>query len=554
MITVRNNKVEFNNPNIVKYFAKYYNIPKFLKSCETVLETFCVNTDDFLQNYTESKKHDQEHNSILIHLQALEQQNDEFKTLIQSSMSSIADDILSKVSTQLTGLILSIDNIVSSSVTKLNVSHITDSLKEFISESFNDTNKHSTKELETYITNHILTPIRDTQQLLLEQLTKIPEHISNSSNHSDLYSKLSQISDKWSTAIDTVILDVKTLETTVDTYVKVSNDSVNKSPLIIKGVLGELVHNLEQQTNNISFIVNNIQKDIHSNATNITLIKSSNDDLKLKLDSLDKQLITKNIKESNSNSFKGSFAEDKLFELLSEQLMDRDHFYLSQVNGLAHSCDILVQRTDFPNIRIECKAHGEHTHDKVRTKEVQKFERDLLELDNHGIFVSIHSDIIGKGSIEINQLHNGKFAIFLSKNNYDIKFIIDMIFLLYKLDKIITTSNSNSNIILTPEHILQIQNIIRDNLSTISNIKQHLKDTIQLVNSISLTNIDTILMGQLADCTPTTSKTTTISCDVCNTVVKNHTGLVAHKRKCNKINTSSNTTKTLDLSSPSGTI
>ncbi len=58
MITIRNNKVEFNNPNIVKYFAKYYNIPKFLKSCETVLETFCVNTDDFLQNYTESQKHD----------------------------------------------------------------------------------------------------------------------------------------------------------------------------------------------------------------------------------------------------------------------------------------------------------------------------------------------------------------------------------------------------------------------------------------------------------------------------------------------------------------
>jgi hypothetical protein len=36
----------------------------------------------------------------------------------------------------------------------------------------------------------------------------------------------------------------------------------------------------------------------------------------------------------------------------------------------------------------------------------------------------------------------------------------------------------------------------------------------------------------------------TISCDLCGFIPKNHTGLVAHKRKCNKINTAS--TKTID--------
>jgi hypothetical protein len=97
---------------------------------------------------------------------------------------------------------------------------------------------------------------------------------------------------------------------------------------------------------------------------------------------------------------------------------------VSKVNGKSHSCDILVQRDDFPDISIESKAHGQNTGEKVRTREIEKFERDLLELDNHGIFVSIYSEIVGKGSLEIKQLPNAKFAIYLSKNMFDVDTIL----------------------------------------------------------------------------------------------------------------------------------
>jgi len=115
--------------------------------------------------------------------------------------------------------------------------------------------------------------------------------------------------------------------------------------------------------------------------------------------------------KGSSNSFNGSIAEDTLYNLLSEKLMLRDGFSVTKVNGKSHSCDILVQREDFPDISIESKAHGQNTGEKVRTKEIEKFERDLHELDNHGIFVSIYNEIVGKGSLEIKQLPNAKFAI-----------------------------------------------------------------------------------------------------------------------------------------------
>ena len=142
-------------------------------------------------------------------------------------------------------------------------------MKEFIKKSFDDTNVQSKFQLEEHIKNHIILPINETQQKLIEQFSKLPELISQSSNIDHIQDKLETINSKWISTIDTIILDVKHLDTSVESYIKFSNDSFNNSPLIIKGVLGDLVHNLEQQTANISYIVNSIQKDIHSNTTNV---------------------------------------------------------------------------------------------------------------------------------------------------------------------------------------------------------------------------------------------------------------------------------------------
>jgi hypothetical protein len=284
--------------------------------------------------------------------------------------------------------------------------------------------------------------------------------------------------------------------------------------------------------------MNSIQKDAHHNTTNIALIKSTNDDLKNKLESLDKQILTKNIKEINNSGIKGSINEDKLFNLLTDSLKPRDGYDITRVNGIAHSCDILVQKDNLPNVRIDSKAIGELNGHKVKTSDVEKFERDLLELNEHGILVSLFSGIVGKGSIEIKLLPNSKFAIYLSNNNYDIPFIIDMIYLIYKLDSFVTLPNSKSQLSLTPDKIILIQNIIKDSTSKIFSIKNHLKESINILNSITLDSIEKILLDIRNS--KHNSNNTVIKCDNCDFLPKNHTGLIAHKRKCTK-------SKTIDI-------
>jgi hypothetical protein len=56
-MTTITDKVEFTNPNIVKFFNKYSNTPAFFTSCEKLLESFCVSTDNMLQNYTSKTTH-----------------------------------------------------------------------------------------------------------------------------------------------------------------------------------------------------------------------------------------------------------------------------------------------------------------------------------------------------------------------------------------------------------------------------------------------------------------------------------------------------------------
>ena len=524
MISIKSNQVIFTHPNLVKYFTKYYKNTTFLASCENLLETFCKNTDDFILQYSTEQKHDLQTNTILLQLEALEKKNDDFKY----AMDNIADDILSKLSRQLTSLILSIDNIISSSVSNFN----TDSLKEFIAKTFHDASVNSKLQLEEHIKANIILPIHETQQKLTEQYAKLPELLAQSTNLTHVEEKLEIINSKWISTIGNIVQDIRNLHTNLDSHIKFSNDSAHNSPLIIKGVLGELVHNLEQQMSNISYIVNTTQKDTLSNSTNLALIKSSGDELRLKVDSLDKQILEKYTKERNSNSYKGSLAEDTLYNLLCEKLMTRNGFSVTKVNGISHSCDILVQRDDYPDIRIESKAHGQHTGEKVRTKEIQKFERDLLELDNHGIFVSVYSNIAGKGSIEITQLPNAKFAIYLSKNMYDCDSINDMIYLIYKLNEIIAISSSNSNVTLSPENILKIQNIIKSFTAKLGQVKNSLKDSISILNSINLEQIEIILLDQIKQ--NNSSSSVTHQCQACGFVSKNSTGLVAHQRRCTK--------------------
>jgi hypothetical protein len=102
------------------------------------------------------------------------------------------------------------------------------------------------------------------------------------------------------------------------------------------------------------------------------------------------------------------------------------------------------------------------------------------------------------GSIEIEQLPNGKFAAFLSNNNYDVDIIVNMIHLIYKLDTISRESTDASepqNYIRVPtEAMIRIRSYVKDYTKRLQSAKVHLRETIAIINDVQMDVIEKVLM------------------------------------------------------------
>ena len=316
--------------------------------------------------------------------------------------------------------------------------------------------------------------------------------------------------------------------------------AISHTPSLIQNMISTLATSIETQS-------------IHTNTTReqISSIQMSNEETKLRLSTLASSTNTKlqeiltQLSRQSTQSAKGKHGEDKLYTLLSERLTSREDYSVSLVSGFAHNCDINVKRIGYPDIRVESKAIGEHTNEKVRTCEVEKFRKDLLSTDSHGIFVSLYGGIVGKGLFGIEQLPNGKFAVYLSNNNFDIDTLHDMIIMLYHLDKHTCDGNGDvrSDLIkISPDTMQKCSAQLIGFGQRIATAKTHLKETIVLLNEITLEKIEQILIGhntvekQTPPPQPQSSHTQSsqddnFKCEQCNKLLKTAKGLVLHKSK-----------------------
>lgn len=208
------------------------------------------------------------------------------------------------------------------------------------------------------------------------------------------------------------------------------------------------------------------------------------------------------MKRRGTAQHKGTEGEEGLCDLLSSRLLLRDGYKVDRVAGQACSCDIAIRREGFPTVRIESKAYS--PANRVPRAEVDKFVRDLLLTNDHGIFVSLHSPIAGiGGSLELQQLANGRFAVFAAKNEYDADAIVSMLHVLYKLHAITSSSddddNSNSSdmIRLSPESMGRIRTILKDQDQSVSQARTHLKQALALLSNMHLQAIEQVLLGQV---------------------------------------------------------
>lgn len=262
-----------------------------------------------------------------------------------------------------------------------------------------------------------------------------------------------------------------------------------------------------------------------------------------------KDLLQHHVRFATHVGLKGRVGEQRLYDLLCDALPPRDGFDVRIVSGVAHACDMVVTRPAHPDVRIESKAYGAQNGNKVSAREVTKFRDDLMSLDAHGIMVSLHSGIAGRpGMFEIEQLSNGRFAIYLSNNEYDAATIVSMVHLLYRLDKVANAAGDDGMDLRVPPHVIQsVRMYLKDFAVKISHVKTQMKNSLALLNEVTLDLVERILTQQQDKPQGKTQDKPqqTFRCQACGKECKRMSALLAHQKTHGVINNSDDVIESL---------
>ncbi len=232
----------------------------------------------------------------------------------------------------------------------------------------------------------------------------------------------------------------------------------------------------------------------------------------------------------NTTRYKGEEGETGIIQILECKLPLRDGYEILETKSKPHNCDALVKRIGFPDVRIEVKAHGRDTGECVRTCEVKRFESDIIGLNNHGIFVSLYSGIVGKGAIEIDLLPTNKFAVYISNNNYDGDTLKEFINLIYKLDGFVT---GEEGVKISTEAMTRIKAHIVDFNTKITALKTNMKTSIELLNGLTLDIIEKLLSAGADVKTPLQiASETKHTCEFCHKDFTRPSSLTNHVKTC----------------------
>jgi hypothetical protein len=138
----------------------------------------------------------------------------QLKSEIKDSVNSITETVLDKLSNHL----YNIHQVIDKSISAINPEHITNTLKLYISESNDKNNATTLDEINKIIKINISYPISELQSKLVEQIYKIPELLTQSSNTEDVLSKITNVSDKWTNSIDTILTNIKAIDSNTQNH------------------------------------------------------------------------------------------------------------------------------------------------------------------------------------------------------------------------------------------------------------------------------------------------------------------------------------------------
>jgi hypothetical protein len=230
----------------------------------------------------------------------------------------------------------------------------------------------------------------------------------------------------------------------------------------------------------------------------------------------------------NTTRYKGEEGESGVVQILECKLPLRDGYEILETKSKPHNCDILVKRVGFPDVRVEVKAHGRDTGECVRTCEVKRFESDLIGLNNHGIFVSLYSGIVGKAPFEIDLLPTNKFAVYISNNNYDGDALKEFINLIYKLDGFVS---GEEGVKISTEAMTRIKAHLNDFNTKITALKTNMKSSLEILNGFTFDTIEKLLCSGL-DTKPVINPEPKFTCTKCNRDFSRPSALTNHAKTC----------------------
>ena len=252
---------------------------------------------------------------------------------------------------------------------------------------------------------------------------------------------------------------------------------------------GDIISAMPQARLNLSEIVSEVK----SATENLSVsVKDSTRDIASKVDSFSHKRKT--------NTFKGKEGEKILSDIIQQNFNPHDGYTLTNVSGNSRSCDLVLKRPTFTDIRIESKAYGADSEKvvEVNETEVKKFISDLIQLNQHGILVSLYGGVTHRNPIDMEFVPTTKkFAFYVSGTEH----IPDIIRIIYRLDYAVQSDedNDDGSKIITPDNIAKIRDCIKDFANKIVSVSTHLNHSLEILKTMTYSVIEKIIFMEPPD-------------------------------------------------------
>lgn len=223
------------------------------------------------------------------------------------------------------------------------------------------------------------------------------------------------------------------------------------------------------------------------------------------------------------SSNKGIDGENKL-ELILNKLFPSDD--VQNTTGKGKSGDFIVYRDNLSNIMFENKDYINN----IPPCEIDKFIRDIENMNIDGIFLSQNSGISRKQDFQID-IYNNNIIIYVHHVNYNIDKIKIAINMLNHLKSKLNTIDNSSATNIDESTLFEINKeyrfFLQQRTALLELVKKFNKDITKQINDIELPQLHSLLANKYAS-----SDIIPFTCTYCNSTYKNAKALAAHVKKC----------------------